>query len=88
MRGKNYFACSRAKLLASEGSTLSSSDPMVVVQAQQRLLACTELLGEREETILELSADIEDMKQLYREQIDFVLGSGKGQTLREVVESE
>ena len=39
-------------------------------------MACTELLGEREETILELSADIEDMKVMYREQIELVLGGG------------
>ena len=43
------------------------------MQAETRLLACTELLGEREEKILELSADIEDMKVLYRDQIEFVL---------------
>lgn len=46
----------------------------VAVQIQQRLAACTELLGEREERILELTADVADMKALYREQIEFVLG--------------
>ena len=50
------------------------------LQAQQRLLACTELLGEREETILELSADIEDMKVMYREQIELVLGQAGAPT--------
>lgn len=44
------------------------------LQAQQRLMACTELLGEREETILELKADIDDMKVMYREQIELVVG--------------
>jgi len=46
----------------------------VVVQTQRRLSACTELLGEREERILELTADVADVKALYREQIEFVLG--------------
>lgn len=43
------------------------------LQTQQRLIACTELLGEREEKILEQSADIADLKALYREQIEYVL---------------
>ena len=42
------------------------------------MLACTELLGEREEKILELSADIDDMKALYRDQLEFVLGEFSG----------
>ena len=49
-----------------------------IVQTQQRLLACTELLGEREERILELTADIVDMKALYREQIEYVLDMAAG----------
>ena len=51
-------------------------------------MACTELLGEREETILELSADIEDMKLMYREQIEFVLGGAGGPTSPSRVASE
>ena len=51
-----------------------SNHRITLVQAQSKLLACTELLGEREERILELMADVSDMKALYREQIEFVLG--------------
>ena len=43
------------------------------MQTQQKLAACTELLGEREERLLELEADIADVKALYKEQIEFVL---------------
>ena len=50
------------------------SEIMLRLQTQRRLMACTEILGEREERILELIADISDMKALYREQIEFVLG--------------
>lgn len=46
------------------------------LQTQRRLAACTELLGEREERILELTADITDMKTLYREQIEHLLEMG------------
>jgi TATA element modulatory factor len=37
---------------------------------QQRHSAAVELLGEREEALAELRADVEDMKALYRDQVD------------------
>ncbi|KAL3150595.1 hypothetical protein ABBQ32_000402 [Trebouxia sp. C0010 RCD-2024] len=42
-------------------------------QAQQQLLACTEMLGEKEERVEELRADLQDVKQLYKDQIEFMV---------------
>lgn len=42
-------------------------------QAQQQLLACTEMLGEKEERLEELKADLQDVKQLYKDQIEFMV---------------
>ena len=42
-------------------------------QAQQQLLACTEMLGEKEERLEELRADLQDVKQLYKDQIEFMV---------------
>ena len=41
--------------------------------AQQQLLACTEMLGEKEERLEELRADLQDVKQLYKDQIEFMV---------------
>ena len=43
-------------------------------QARARLQSATELLGEREERLLELEADVADVKALYRDQIEFMVG--------------
>lgn len=43
---------------------------MVAVQA--RLAACVELLGERDERMEELKADLSDVKEVYKEQISFM----------------
>lgn len=40
---------------------------------QQQLLACTEMLGEKEERVEELRADLQDVKQLYKDQIEFMV---------------
>ena len=40
------------------------------VQAMQRLREATELLGEREERVAELAADVADLRQMYREQVE------------------
>jgi chromosome segregation ATPase len=37
---------------------------------QDKLMACAELIGEREETILELKADITEMRQVYQSQVE------------------
>lgn len=37
------------------------------------LAACTELLGERDERMGELEADVQDVKALYRDQIEFMV---------------
>jgi len=42
-------------------------------QAQQQLMACTEMLGEKEERLEELRADPQDVKQLYKDQIEFMV---------------
>ena len=42
-------------------------------QVQQQLLACTEMLGEKEERVEELRADLQDVKQLYKDQIEFMV---------------
>ncbi|DBA79224.1 TPA: hypothetical protein ACH3X1_009038 [Trebouxia sp. C0004] len=42
-------------------------------QAQQQLMACTEMLGEKEERLEELRADLQDVKQLYKDQIEFMV---------------
>ncbi|GMH42092.1 hypothetical protein BSKO_10011 [Bryopsis sp. KO-2023] len=39
---------------------------------QGRYNACVELLGEREERLAELEADLQDVKELYRDQISFM----------------
>lgn len=39
---------------------------------QGRYASCVELLGEREERLGELEADLQDVKELYREQISFM----------------
>lgn len=38
-----------------------------------RLAAAEELLGEREERLAELSADLADVKLLYKDQIEFMV---------------
>lgn len=40
------------------------------VQAVERLRSATELLGEKDERMAELAADVADMRQLYREQVE------------------
>jgi chromosome segregation ATPase len=37
---------------------------------QDKLMACAELIGEREETIIELKADITEMRQVYQSQVE------------------
>lgn len=54
--------------LASMNATLEE-----LRQAQQQLLACTEMLGEKEERVEELRADLQDVKQLYKDQIEFMV---------------
>ena len=47
--------------------------PRAVVLTKQvvaRLRSATELLGEKEERMAELAADVADMRQLYREQVE------------------
>lgn len=39
-------------------------------QAMERLRSATELLGEKEERMAELAADVEDMRQMYRKQVE------------------
>ena len=39
-------------------------------QVMERLRSATELLGEKEERMAELAADVADMRQLYREQVE------------------
>lgn len=39
-----------------------------------RYVAAVELLGERDESLEELRADLMDVKNLYREQIEFMVG--------------
>ncbi len=36
-------------------------------------MACTEMLGEKEERLEELRADLQDVKQLYKDQIEFMV---------------
>ena len=43
------------------------------LHARQQLLACTEMLGEKEERLEELRADLQDVKQLYKDQIEFMV---------------
>ena len=40
------------------------------VQVMQQLRDATELLGEREERVAELAADVADLRQMYREQVE------------------
>jgi TATA element modulatory factor 1 TATA binding len=42
-------------------------------QLRLTLAACTELLGERDERLGELEADVHDVKALYRDQIEFMV---------------
>ena len=42
-------------------------------QTKQQLRACTEMLGEKEERLEELKADLQDVKQLYKDQIEFMV---------------
>jgi hypothetical protein len=43
------------------------------VQLRAHLLACTEMLGERDERLGELEADVADVKALYKDQIVFMV---------------
>lgn len=45
---------------------------------EQKLLACAELIGEREETIHELKADIYEMRQVYQSQVEELCSKIKG----------
>ena len=40
------------------------------MQVMQQLRDATELLGEREERVAELAADVADLRQMYREQVE------------------
>jgi chromosome segregation ATPase len=37
---------------------------------QNKLMACAEMIGEKEESILELTADIKEMREVYQSQIE------------------
>jgi hypothetical protein len=41
--------------------------------AQARLAAATELIGERDETLEELRADLVDIKSMYKDQIEYMV---------------
>lgn len=43
-------------------------------QLAERYAAAVELLGERDEQLEEMAADLVDMKQLYRQQIEALVG--------------
>ena len=43
-----------------------------VASMQARYASAMELLGEKDEQLSELRADLEDVKLMYREQIDFM----------------
>ena len=45
-----------------------------LAQVMERLRSATELLGEKEERMAELAADVADMRQLYREQVEVFVG--------------
>lgn len=45
---------------------------------EEKLLACAELIGEREETIQELKADIYEMRQVYQSQVEELCSKIKG----------
>ena len=49
---------------------MSAGVPVLAVQVVQRLRSATELLGEKEERMAELAADVADMRQMYREQVE------------------
>ena len=44
-----------------------------LLQVHRRLQASIEMLGERDERIEELRADVADVKQLYKEHIEFMV---------------
>lgn len=41
--------------------------------SQAKYIAAVELLGERDEVLEELRADLEDVKNLYRDQIEYLV---------------
>lgn len=45
-------------------------------QLEERYAAAVELLGERDEQLEEMAADLVDVKQLYKQQIEALLASG------------
>jgi hypothetical protein len=51
-------------------SPKDGSKPGNLAQVTERLRSATELLGEKEERMAELAADVADMRQLYREQVE------------------
>lgn len=79
---KPEFACSLAEeVIAAAGSEeaaraaemSAASAREEAAAAEQQLLACTEMLGEKEERLEELRADLQDVKQLYKDQIEFMV---------------
>ena len=62
--------------LELEGAKAASEGAAVLAEQlsalEARHAAAVELLGEREEALAELQADVADMKALYREQVDML----------------
>lgn len=66
------LAMSLAKLTAESKAT-AEADAERLLRLEERLAVALEMLGERTERILELEADIADMKIAYRRQTEDLL---------------
>ena len=56
---------------AAEAEAAAAREERAAIE--QQLLACTEMLGEKEDRLEELRADLQDVKQLYKDQIEFMV---------------
>ena len=65
---EELVAASQAADAAQTAREAAAAAHAQAVAAEARLAACAELLGEREERLEELRADMEDVRQLYRDQ--------------------
>lgn len=76
-----FLVCSLASQLVTEAQRLAKAEVALLdVQEverkyedlQHRYRSCVELLGEKDEKLSELEADLRDIKEVYRDQISYL----------------
>lgn len=72
---EELVAAAQAQEVASASRDIAEAAQRQTILMASRMAAAEELLGEREESLFELRADLADVKQAYREQIEFCVAA-------------